>query len=222
MSLFEMVKDIADWAIQQGGLTGAGVMMALESMIAPVPSEVVMPPLGFAVAKGTYSWEMAIMATSIGSLAGSLISYYMGYFGGKPLVMKVGKYLLLNEHHLDVTGSLFSKYGSAIVFVSRFIPVVRHLISIPAGIARMNFWKFVAYTLIGATIWNSFLLWLGYKLQAHWAVIEKYRDPIDKVFIGLIALTVIAWFYLHLKKPAKKVVVAESEVAEPEPVETKH
>lgn len=220
MSLFEMAKVCADWAIEQGGLTGAGSMMALESMIAPVPSEVVMPPLGFAVARGTFSWTGAIVATSIGSLVGSLISYYLGLVGGKPLVMKVGKYLMLNEHHLDLTADLFQKRGGAIVFISRFIPVVRHLISIPAGIAKMNVWKFAIYTIVGATIWNSFLLWLGFKLQEHWSIIEKYRDPIDKVFIGLIVLTVAAWFYLHLKKPAKKSEPITAKItAESEPVE---
>lgn len=210
MSLFEMAKVCADWAILHGGLTGAAAMMALESMIAPVPAEVVMPPLGFAVAKGTYSWIGAIAATSVGSLAGSLLSYYMGYFGGKPLILKIGRYLLLNEDHLDRTSKMFSRRGSIIVFISRFIPVVRHLISVPAGIAKMNLWKFMIYTLIGATIWNTFLLWLGYKLEENWAVIEKYRKPIDVVFIMLILIGVAAWAYLHLKKPAGKNPPAES------------
>ncbi len=220
MALFVIVKELAEKAIEQGGLAGAGGMMALESMIAPVPSEVVMPPLGFAVANGTYSWTAAITATSIGSLIGSLISYYLGYYGGKPAVMKIGKYLLLNEHHLDITTGFFAKRGGAIVFISRFIPVVRHLISIPAGIARMNIWKFSLYTLVGATLWNTFLLWLGFKLQKNWEVVEKYRDPIDKVFIGLIVLTVAAWFYLHLKKPAKKAPQNAAETHH-DPVETK-
>lgn len=213
-SVSEKIKALADWAIAQGGLTGAGFMMALESMIAPVPSEVVMPPLGFLIYKTqlgilsagepAITWEGAIIATSIGSLIGSLISYYLGYFGGKPLVLKVGKYLLLNEEHLDLTTNWFNRHGGATVFICRFIPVVRHFISIPAGIAKMNLWKFCLYTVVGATLWNTFLLWLGFKLQTHWDKIQQYRDPIDKVMIALCILTVIAWFALHLRHKQAK------------------
>jgi membrane protein DedA with SNARE-associated domain len=203
-------ETIAHWAMaamDSMGLVGAAAFMALESMIAPVPSEVVMPPLGMLVHDGRFGWTEAIVATSIGSLVGSLISYYLGYFGGKPLVMKVGKWLLLNEEHLDMTTRWFNKHGGATVFVCRFVPVVRHFISIPAGIARMNLLKFCIYTLIGATIWNTFLLWLGYKLQKHWDTILKYRGPIDMVVIAALVLGVILWFYLHLrKKPAKQAV----------------
>lgn len=198
-SLSTTIKELADWAIQNGGLAGAAVMMALESMIAPVPSEAVMPPLGFAVARGEFTWTGAILATTLGSLLGSLVSYYLGYFGGKPLVMKVGRYLLLNEHHLDLTTRWFKKRGGLTVFVCRFIPVVRHFISIPAGIARMNLWKFCLYTLVGATLWNTFLLWIGYKLQKHWEVIEKYRQPIDLVIVGLGIVAVALWYWMHLR-----------------------
>ncbi|MEI8194702.1 MAG: DedA family protein [Phycisphaerae bacterium] len=202
-SLSETIKNVADEAIRQGGLWGAAGMMALESMIAPVPSEVVMPPLGFAVARGEFTWTGAIIATSIGSLIGSLISYYLGYFGGKPLVMKVGKYLLLNEEHLDLTTRWFNRHGSLTVFICRFIPVVRHFISIPAGMAKMSLPKFCAYTLIGATIWNTFLMWVGFKLQEHWSKIEQYRKPVDAVIVVLGVMAIVAWIALHVRaKPA--------------------
>src|SRR4051812_3665272 len=110
--LTELIRSAADWAIQTGGLFGAAGMMALESMVAPIPSEVVMPPLGIAVHQERFTWYAAILATSAGSLAGSLISYYMGYFGGKPVVMKVGRFLLLNEEHLDLTTRWFNRWGS--------------------------------------------------------------------------------------------------------------
>jgi membrane protein DedA with SNARE-associated domain len=201
-----LTETLKHWALQglglpqPWGLIVAGSLMALESMIAPVPSEIVMPPLGMLVYSGKVSWEGAIIATSIGSLIGSLISYWLGCVGGKPLVMKVGKYLLVNEEHLDLTTRWFGKWGSATVFVCRFIPVVRHLISIPAGIARMNLWKFSLYTLIGATMWNTFLLWLGYRLEDKWEIILKYRGPIDVAIVVGLVLAVAAWFYLHLRK----------------------
>src|ERR1035437_6209639 len=179
--LLEHIKDWALWGIDHGGYCGAAFLMALESMIAPVPSEVVMPPLGMRIHTASPEtgfqavWSIAIIATSIGSLMGSLISYYLGYFGGKPLVMKVGRFLLIHEEHLDLTHRWFDRFGGATVFVCRFIPVVRHFVSIPAGIARMNLLKFCIYTVVGATLWNTFLLWLGFRLESHWESILKYR-----------------------------------------------
>lgn len=197
--LTEIMKVYAEQAIHVAGLWGAGALMALESMIAPIPSEVVMPPLGSLVHKGQYSWEAAIIATSAGSLVGSLISYALGYFGGKPLVMKVGKYFLLNEHHLDLTTRFFDRYGSFTVFLCRFVPVVRHFISIPAGIARMSILKFSLYTVVGATMWNAFLLFLGYKLEDHWDQVKKYSAPIDYIFIVLCVVGAVVWYLMHRK-----------------------
>jgi len=203
LHLVEHMREWADMALKAFGLWGAGGLMALESMIAPIPSEVVMPPLGMAVHKGQFTWQMAMVATSIGSLIGSLISYYMGYFGGKPLVMRVGRFLLINEHHLDLTTTWIKKWGSLTVLVCRFVPVVRHFISIPAGIARMNLLKFCVYTVIGASLWNGFLLWLGWKLEDHWDDILKYRTPIDIAVVAILVLGVVAWYWLHLRKPKR-------------------
>ena len=201
--MFEIIKDWAEAAINTpSGLWVAGGLMALESMIAPVPSEFVMPPLGIALHKGTeyFTWYSAIAVTSLGSLIGSLISYYLGYFGGKPLVMKVGRFLLVNEHHLDLTTDWFKRWGSLTVFVCRFVPVVRHFISIPAGIARMNLLKFCVYTVVGATLWNSFLMWLGWKLEENIKNIMKYRTPIDVGVVVIGMICVVAWYWLNLRK----------------------
>jgi membrane protein DedA with SNARE-associated domain len=205
----KLVPYITD-AIHYLGYPGVALLMAGESMIFPIPSEAVMPPLGMLIHQrpDQYTWTACILASSIGSLVGSLASYYLGYFGGKPLVLKVGRFLLLNEHHLDLTTQWFNKHGGITVFIARFVPVVRHFISIPAGIARMNLLKFCAYTLIGATLWNAFLLWLGYNLEDHWKTILHYSGPIDIVMALLLLLGVIAWYYLHLRKP--KSVLAEN------------
>ncbi len=202
--MFDQIKDwVTAAANTPYGLWVAGGMMALESMIAPVPSEFVMPPLGMVLHQGTshFTWTTAIIATSIGSLVGSLISYYLGYFGGKPLVMQVGKWFLINEHHLDLTTNWFKKWGGLTVFICRFIPVVRHFISIPAGIAKMNLFKFCLYTLIGATLWNTFLMWLGWKLEEHINDILKYRTAIDVAIAGLLVVGVALWYWMHLRQP---------------------
>src|SRR6266581_1927790 len=156
---------ISDWAIRcldTAGYSGAGALMALESMIAPIPSEAVMPFVGFLVADGKWSLWGAILVTSLGSIVGSSISYAMGYYGGRPVVLRVGKYLLLNVHDLERTEHFFHRRAGALtIFLSRFIPVVRHFVSIPAGIGRMPVMPFFAATLLGATLWNSFLLICG-------------------------------------------------------------
>lgn len=179
------------YIIEQLGYWGAGFLMALESMVAPVPSELVMPFVGFLAAEEKFSIPTSILATSIGSLVGSMISYYMGLWGGRPLVLKAGRYLLLNHEHLEWTERWFAKYGSWTIFVSRFIPVVRHLISIPAGLGKMNLSQFCIYTLAGATIWNTFLLFCGYKLRQNWTLVQRYSHELD-IVVGLIAVAALA------------------------------
>ena len=198
-----MVEHLAGYftqAIEQAGYFGAAFLMALESMVAPVPSELVMPFVGFLVVEEKFSFGGAILAASLGSVTGSLISYYMGYFGGRPLILKVGRYLLLNREHLEWTEQWFARHGSWTILVSRFVPVVRHLISIPAGLGRMKLLHFCVYTIIGATIWNSFLLWCGYKLRKNWMLVEKYSHELDLLMaIGLVV--VVVWFVaVHLRR----------------------
>ncbi len=192
--LTEAVSNFAIKCLDQTGYFGAGLLMALESMIAPIPSEAVMPFVGFLVADGSWNLWLAIGVTSLGSIIGSLISYYLGYYGGKPLVLRVGRYLLLNPHDLVITEKFFHRRGGLLtVFISRFVPVVRHLISIPAGIGRMPLVPFLAVTLVGATMWNTFLLLCGMKLREHWPVVQTYSHQIDLV-VGVILLGGLAWF----------------------------
>jgi len=190
------------------GYFGAGLLMALESMIVPIPSEAVMPFVGFLVADGSWNLWLAIGVTSLGSITGSLISYCLGYYGGKPLVLRVGRYLLLNPHDLVVTEKFFHRRGGLVtVFISRFVPVVRHLISIPAGIGRMPLIPFLLVTLPGATMWNTFLLFCGMKLREHWPVVQTYSHEIDIVVL-VILLAGLAWFlksrYSAARPPVNK------------------
>lgn len=190
----ETISKLAVQILDTAGYTGAAALMALESMIAPVPSEAVMPFVGFQVADGKWDFKWAIVATSAGSMLGSLLSYLMGYYGGKPLVLKVGRFLLLNRHDLEVTERFFhQRQGLWTVFIARFIPVVRHFISIPAGIGRMPLGPFSILTLIGATVWNTFLLYCGMRLREHWNVVQKYSHLADIVIV-LLLVAVGIWF----------------------------
>ena len=190
----ETISTLAIKVLDTAGYAGAGALMALESMIAPVPSEAVMPFVGFQVVDGKWNMGLAILATSAGSMLGSLVSYLMGYYGGKPFVLKAGKFLLLNRHDLELTERFFHRrQGLWTVFIARFIPVVRHFISIPAGIGRMPLGPFLVVTLIGATLWNSFLLACGMKLREHWHLLLNYSHHVDLV-IALLLLLASGWF----------------------------
>jgi membrane protein DedA with SNARE-associated domain len=197
----ETISNLAVKILDSAGYAGAATLMALESMIAPVPSEAVMPFVGFQVADGKWNCGWAIAATSLGSILGSLLSYWMGYYGGKPVVLKVGKYLLLNQHDLELTERFFQqRQGLWTVFFARFIPVVRHFISIPAGIGRMPLGPFLLVTLIGATLWNSFLLVCGMKLRQHWTVVQHYSHQVDIVIVVLLLGAGIWWVKSRLKR----------------------
>jgi membrane protein DedA with SNARE-associated domain len=180
--------------------------MVLESMIFPLPSEAIMPFAGFLVAEGRFDFLMVVLISTFGSLVGSLLSYWLGKFGGKPFVHKFGKYFLIDQAELDITEKFFHKNGQITVFICRFIPVIRHLISLPAGIAKMNIWKFIYLTAIGACLWNSFLTYLGYVLRQNWELVLKYSEVIDIVIVLIILVLIGLFIYrqLHKMKTLKK------------------
>jgi membrane protein DedA with SNARE-associated domain len=189
--------------INQCSYIGIFVLMTLESMVAPIPSELVMPFAGFLIFTGQFSWLPVMVASTLGSIAGSLLSYGMGMLG-KPVVLRYGRYLLLNPHHLEWTEQFFLRHGGKTIFISRFIPVVRHLISIPAGLARMPLIPFILYTAVGAALWNGFLTYLGVRLKQNWPIIQRYTHILDYfVIAGLIGAGVyLAWKVKHARKPA--------------------
>lgn len=189
--------------ISQAGYPGLAFLMALESMVAPVPSEAVMPFAGFLIWQGKMMWLPVILFSTLGSITGSLISYYVGLKFGRPIVIKYGKYLLLNEHHLGITEKFFQKFGQKTIFISRFIPVVRHLISLPAGASEMNVWIFSTYTIIGALIWNTFLAYLGFRLGDNWEIIRTYSEKLD---LAVLIIIVVGIVYLFDKNKKRKVV----------------
>jgi membrane protein DedA with SNARE-associated domain len=189
--------------INQCSYIGVFVLMALESMIAPIPSELVMPFAGFLIFTGHFDVVSVMVASSLGSIVGSLLSYGMGMLG-EPVVLRYGRYLLLNPHHLEWTKNFFDRHGGKTIFICRFIPVVRHLISIPAGLARMPIIPFIVFTAAGATLWNGFLTYLGVRLRENWWVIQRYTHILDYfVVAGLIGVVIyLVWKVKHARKPA--------------------
>jgi membrane protein DedA with SNARE-associated domain len=203
MGLTEILCHYNTLLISYLGYGGIFILMALESMIFPIPSELVMPFAGFLIVTGQFDVTPVIVASSLGSIAGSLLSYGMGTLG-EPVVLRYGRYLLLNTHHLEWTELFFFRHGRKTIFISRFIPVVRHLISIPAGLARMSLIPFILFTAAGATLWNGFLTYLGVQLRENWWVIQRYTHILDYfVVAGLIGVVVyLGWKVRSARKPA--------------------
>lgn len=185
--------------ISNFGLIGVGALMAIESACVPLPSEVIMPFAGFLVAQGRFSLLGVTLAGALGCVAGSVAAYAVGAWGGRGFIEKYGKYILISRHDLKIADNFFNKYGSAAIFFSRLLPVVRTFISLPAGIAKMNFNKFVIYSFLGSVPWSFGLAYLGKKLGDHWNTLGVYFHKFDFVIVALILLGAVWYVRRHLK-----------------------
>ncbi|HNW55170.1 MAG TPA: DedA family protein [Bacteroidales bacterium] len=206
MGITQWIANTAVAFISATSYPGIFLLMVLESMVFPVPSEAVMPFAGFLIVDGQFTFTGVIIASTLGSIVGSLVSYAMGFYGGKPFIKRFGKFLLLDVHDLELTEKFFAKRGELTIFIARFVPVIRHLISIPAGLGKMKLGKFIIYTTLGAGLWNSFLAYVGFKLKENWAEVMKYSHTIDIVVVAILGLAFLYYaykIYLNLtKKPS--------------------
>jgi len=185
------------------GWPGVIFLMGIESAAIPFPSELIMPLAGWLLieAKGDSAWMLltAGFYGALGNLLGSWVAYWISYKGGRPLLKKYGKYVLVTQHEVDQAETWFKKYGELAVFASRMLPVVRTFISVPAGIARMNFWKFSFYTFVGSYPWSLGLAYGGFKLGENWEDMRQVMRPFDFPIAAIIAVAV-AWFiYRRIK-----------------------
>ncbi len=193
---------IANWIMGVISATGYGgiiLLMAIESANIPLPSEIIMPFSGFLVAEGTLNLWWTGLAGAIGCVVGSVVSYYVGATGGRKLIEKYGKYILISNHDLDLADRLFKRHGEIIVFVGRLLPVIRTFISFPAGISRMNFNRFVIYSFLGSLPWTLALAFLGQKMGENWEDLRKYFHNFDWAILGLIIIGIIWWVARHIK-----------------------
>ena len=202
VGLTQAIAQLGTQVIGSIGYLGVFFLMVAESMVLPVPSEAVMPFAGFLVADGTLSPLGVVLFATLGSVVGSLIGYAVGRFGGRPFVSRWGKYVLLDQRDLALTDRFFQKRGSLTILVSRFIPIVRHLISIPAGMGRMRLPGFVLFTVIGAGLWNSFLTWCGYTLKKNWDAVMRFSHLIDIAVVVILALLLALYLIRHLRRKA--------------------
>jgi len=199
--MLEQLTTLIIHLIQSTGYLGIFFLMTLESALIPIPSEVTMPFSGFLAAKGELNFYWIVAMGTLGNLAGSLIAYYIGYFLEENIIIlyikKYGKYILINEHDLDKATSWFKKYGDSIVFFSRILPAVRTFISLPAGLFRMNIWKFSIYTLLGSLFWSIFLTYIGFYFETKWSILESYFRKFD--ILILVLLLILVFLYVNHK-----------------------
>lgn len=185
------------------GYPGIFALMAMESSIIPVPSELVMPPAGYLAHQGQMNIWIVILMGTLGSLVGAYANYFVSQWLGRPLVLKYGKYVWITEKKFAQVEQFFLKHGEISTFIGRLLPVIRHLISIPAGIAGMNHLRFSLYTLAGAGLWCTILTWIGYFIGKEQALILKYSH---QAVIGVIifsAVLIAIYVWIHKKSGSK-------------------
>ncbi len=200
--IIEILSGFIVAVISALGYSGIVLLMAIESACIPLPSEVIMPFSGYLVYTGRFNlWAVGI-AGAVGCVLGSLVAYWVGMYGGRPLVEKYGRYILLSNHDLDVADRWFARYGEIIVFASRLLPVIRTFIAFPAGVARMNLTRFVIYTFLGSLPWCLALAYVGQVLGEQWDKNETLKSWFHRFdfLIGIIGVLAVAWWvWRHIK-----------------------
>ena len=187
--LFLFISKIIAWA----GYGGIVILMAIESACIPLPSELIMPFAGYMVFQGTFNLLWVATVGAIGCNLGSLVAYEIGFYGGRPLVERYGRWILMGKRELDWADRFFGRWGYLAVFVGRLLPVIRTFIALPAGISRMPRGRFHLYTFLGSWPWCLALAWFGMKLGENWRDLGKYFHKFDAV-IGIVIVIGLAWF----------------------------
>jgi membrane protein DedA with SNARE-associated domain len=199
------MQEIVLWLVTTIGALGyPGIffLMALESSIIPIPSELVMPPAGYLAQQGQMNMAMVILCGTLGSLLGAYANYFAARYLGRPLLLKYGKYVWITEEKFAKVEIFFKNHGEVSTFIGRLLPVVRHLISLPAGLAGMNHVKFSLYTLFGAGLWVTVLSYIGYVIGANQELIMRYSH---QALIGAVMLSLmIAVVYIGIHRRKKR------------------
>ncbi len=185
-------------AVDSGGYPALAGLILAENLFPPIPSEIILPVAGYFVGEGTMNFILAVIAATIGSVVGALILYGIARFGGRALVLKLGKFARIREDDLDKADEWFDKRGAWFVFFGRLVPGVRSIISIPAGLSEMPIWRFTALTAAGSALWNTALIGVGWALGSQYERVADYVGPVARVVViacALLVLALIVWAF---------------------------
>jgi membrane protein DedA with SNARE-associated domain len=205
--VLELLKPLVEFItsfIAQLGYSGVFLLMILESALIPIPSEIIMPFSGFLSSTGRLDPLLVTLSGSLGNLVGSALTYYLGIRAGRKFILKYGKYILLKKEHLEITENLFRRYGDKISFAGRLLPGIRTYVSLPAGIGKTDFKKFIIYTFAGSLLWNSMLMYVGMSLGRNWKNIDKYSVYLDVAALLSVAVFTI-WFVYKTKRKSNAI-----------------
>jgi membrane protein DedA with SNARE-associated domain len=196
------IEGFIDSLYRHFGYGGIIIAMGIESCCIPLPSEIVMPLAGFMVAQGAAGFNLVgvSIAGAIGCVLGSVIAYWIGYTGGRELLLRYGRYVLISRHDAEMADRFFARYGDPTIFFTRLMPIVRTFISLPAGISRMNFPMFMLFTFVGSLIWCFVLAFAGHQLGAHWQDVGGTLRKYDYVVAAGVIVLVALFLYRHLRR----------------------
>jgi len=201
--IIEILSGFIVAVISALGYSGVVLLMAIESACIPLPSEVIMPFSGYLIYTGRFNIWWVAVAGALGCVLGSLIAYWVGMYGGRPLIEKYGRFVLISHRDLDLADRWFAHYGEVIVFASRLLPVIRTFIAFPAGVARMNLPRFIIYTFLGSFPWCLGLAYVGQKLGEQWDkndTLKSWFHRFDFVIVIIGVLAVAWWVRRHLRE----------------------
>jgi membrane protein DedA with SNARE-associated domain len=199
--MYEIFLEIV-WFVESLGYLGIFIMTFVESTFIPIPAEITLIPAGYLVHKGEMHGLLVLVVSSIGTLGGSLANYYIAYFFGRKLFTNKGKYFFINQSKLEKIEKFFASHGAISVFTGRFLPGVKHFISFPAGLVKMDLKPFCLYTLLGGTIWCAVLISLGYVIGENEHLIKKYLKQANIIFLVLVGVLVL--YYVWKKNTQKQ------------------
>ncbi|PIR41190.1 MAG: alkaline phosphatase [Candidatus Yanofskybacteria bacterium CG10_big_fil_rev_8_21_14_0_10_46_23] len=202
--VFRLIGDISQWAldiISQFGYLGIFIISFLESAVfPPIPSELVLPFAGFLVSQGQFNFWLVLLTVSLANLAGGLLIYGISASGGRWILEKYGRYIFIRRHEIDHVEKIFGKYGPAVVFFGRVLPLIRTLISVPAGLVKMPLLRFSIFTFFGSFLWNFALVGIGLKAGENWDLLGDYFQRFDSVIIGVLLILVVGYIFKNIRR----------------------
>jgi membrane protein DedA with SNARE-associated domain len=204
------VRDLVTQIYDAVGYLGVALWVAIESVIIPIPSELVLPFAGFLVGEGTaiepltgppWSFWLTVLAGTLGATAGALVAYAIGAWGGRPIIERWGRWLGITPDDLDKADAFFARHGQAASFFGRMIPVIRSLVSFAAGIAHMPLLRFTIFTFLGSLPWTALLVFAGVQLGANWETIGAWLKRFEYLVLAILVVIALAWIWLRIVKP---------------------